>query len=173
MIFRATCIRSAAIVAAVLSFGAWAALPLSWERVNRWIERSFPEVPRVTTAELVRELEASPELLLLDVRTEEEFAVSHLRGARRVEPGSGAAVLAGVGKDREIVTYCSVGWRSAKFAEALRENGYRRVRNLQGSIFQWANEGRPVVRDGLEVSKVHPYDAKWGAMLDARLHSRR
>ena len=32
-------------------------------------------------------------------------------------------------------------------------------------IFEWANEGRPVVRDGREVEAVHPYDAVWGRLL--------
>ena len=38
--------------------------------------------------------------------------------------------------------------------------------NMEGSIFKWANEGRPVYRDGERVEKVHPYNETWGRLLD-------
>jgi hypothetical protein len=40
------------------------------------------------------------------------------------------------------------------------------VRNLDGSIFAWANEGRPLERNGQPAQLVHPYDALWGKLLD-------
>ena len=52
----------------------------------------------------------------------------------------------GIAKDAPIVTYCSVGYRSGKMAERLQAAGYTNVRNLEGSIFKWANEHRPLVR---------------------------
>jgi hypothetical protein len=39
------------------------------------------------------------------------------------------------------------------------------VQNLEGSIFQWANEHRPLVRDGQRETRVHPYNAVWGRLL--------
>ncbi len=109
--------------------------------------------------------------MLVDVRTPEEFAVSHLAGARRVDPEAGAEALAALPRDTAIVVYCSVGWRSAAFAERLRAAGFTHVQNLQGSIFAWANEDRPVVRDGQAVRAVHPYDAVWGRLLRPELHA--
>ncbi len=64
------------------------------------------------------------------------------------------------------MTYCSVGFRSGAFAQTLQEAGYTRVENLEGSIFKWANEGRPVFQDGRRVEKVHPYNDAWGKLLD-------
>ena len=43
------------------------------------------------------------------------------------------------------MTYCAVGYRSAEMATQLRAAGFTNVRNLEGSIFQWANEHRPLV----------------------------
>ena len=46
------------------------------------------------------------------------------------------------------------------------------VYNLKGSIFKWANEGRPVVdSSGQAVSKVHPYSAVWGKCLNSELRA--
>jgi 3-mercaptopyruvate sulfurtransferase SseA len=73
-------------------------------------------------------------------------------------------------KDVPVVTYCAVGYRSAEFATRLRAAGFTHVQNLEGSIFQWANEHRPLVRDGTSASRVHPYSKSWGRLLadDAR-----
>ena len=103
--------------------------------------------------------------MLLDVREPAEYAVSHLAGARQVEPGTDPATL-DLPMDSRVVTYCSVGYRSADYGRTLRRAGFTDVRNLEGSIFQWANEGRPIVRgDGQPARKVHPYNKTWGLLL--------
>ncbi len=136
-----------------------------WELARREIARKFPSVPHLTTAQLAAELGSPRAPLLLDIRTRAEFEVSHLAGARHVEPESDLSSLP-VGKETPIVTYCSVGYRSAAFAARLQKAGYTHVRNLEGSIFQWANEGRSLVRDGRRTDKVHPYNRVWGRLLN-------
>ncbi len=140
---------------------------IGWRLVNAKIRREFPDVARLQTSELADMLNNPREQkpLLLDVRTKAEFDVSHLAGATRVEPGSDASKLS-LPKDTPIVTYCSVGYRSAAMAKKLRDAGYTHVRNLEGSIFRWANEDRPLVREGHPTDKVHPYNALWGMLLD-------
>jgi rhodanese-related sulfurtransferase len=108
--------------------------------------------------------------LLLDVRTREEFEVSHLRGAVHVPPDAAASVLREP-KDRPVVTYCSVGYRSGGFAQKLHAAGFTNVANLEGSIFRWANEGRPVFRGSQEVTEVHPYNRTWGLLLRRKLRA--
>lgn len=138
----------------------------SLEMVKAEIRRKYPKVRTLSTADLALELDQGRELVLLDVRTAGEFAVSHLPGARQVDPG--AETIQGLARDAEIVTYCSVGYRSAGLAEKLREQGFANVRNLEGSIFAWFNEGRPVYRKGKRVAEVHPYDAMWGQLLQEK-----
>lgn len=127
----------------------------------------------MTTQELARRMaegDASVPLLI-DVRTRQEYQVSHLPGAVW---GEGPRQLENILKERTkhdvIVLYCSVGVRSSRAAARLIKSGYRRVFNLQGSIFQWANERRPVLRDGKPVDVVHPYDERWGVLLDSQFH---
>jgi 3-mercaptopyruvate sulfurtransferase SseA len=69
------------------------------------------------------------------------------------------------------VTYCSVGYRSGAFAKKLQTTGYTNVKNMSGSIFRWANEGRPVERDDHRVEKVHPYNSVWGKLLKPQLRA--
>ncbi len=145
-----------------------------WDSLKREIRNEFPTVSTITTDELAEWLNTPerPQLLLLDARSQEEFRVSHLRGAESV-PSQGEAleVLESTREDRRIVVYCSVGYRSAALVEALQERGFGEVYNLEGSIFEWANQGRPVFREGQQVGKVHPYDEKWGRFLNRNLWS--
>lgn len=141
---------------------------LTWTAVRRAIESAYPKVPAITTDSLARRL-ADPTLsapVLLDARTPEEYAVSHLKGAVRVDPSAKAfPALDTLSRRAPIVVYCSVGYRSAGVAERLRKAGFVNVSNLKGSIFRWANEGRPVYREGKVVREVHPYDRLWGRLL--------
>ncbi len=140
---------------------------IGWGLVNAKIRSEFPDVPRMDTSELAAALNdlKQPKPLLLDVRTQAEFDISHLAGATRVEPGADVTTLA-LSKDKPIVTYCSVGYRSAALAKKLRDGGYTNVTNLEGSIFRWANENRPLVHDSQPTDKVHPYNGVWGMLVD-------
>jgi rhodanese-related sulfurtransferase len=144
---------------------------MNWPAVKKMIHKKFPGIPTVTTGELAEWLAAGPRPpLLLDGRAPREFAVSHLAGARLAPTAEEALhTLADAGKDDPIVVYCSVGYRSAAIVKRLMAEGFTHVRNLDGSLFQWANEGRPVYRDGRMVAEVHPFDDKWGVLLDRTL----
>ncbi len=150
-----------------------------WSAVASMIRANIGDVPHITTDSLAARLEAdtpgdssvSPPVLLLDARQPEEYAVSHLPGAVRVDPGATSFPdLDSVSPERPIVVYCSVGYRSAEMTKRLREKGYA-ASNLRGSIFRWANEGRPVVRGDSTVRDVHPYDDTWGDLLNPDLRA--
>lgn len=115
----------------------------------------------------VTQLRQLPNPVLLDAREAPEFAVSHLRGARLVgyETFSLAAVH-DVPKNAPIVVYCSVGARSEKIGAQLQQAGFTNVRNLYGGIFEWVNEGQPVVNAAQEpTNRVHAYSRTWGVWL--------
>jgi rhodanese-related sulfurtransferase len=138
-----------------------------WPTLKRTIRSRFPEVRQISTHELRTSLAEKLAPLLIDARTETEFRISHLRHARRAETVQEAlTMLAGEPKDRAIVVYCSVGYRSSALARELMRAGYSNIANLEGSIFEWANKGWPVYRGDVEVAVVHPYDTSWGKLLE-------
>ncbi len=160
-------------LSAAWAFGGPMGGKLTWESVFAWIQRDWPGVPQMTTEELARRL-ASPDErpVLLDARSRDEFAVSHLPGAVWAgTPAQIRKVLGEAPKVRAVVLYCSVGVRSSKAAATLTKDGRGNVFNLRGSIFQWANEGRPIERDGMPAKAVHPYNRKWGELLDPKLRA--
>ena len=162
-------------IAATMSSGLLTAAPeeaISWVEIFARIERQWPEVPQMSTQELAQRMadDGDSRPLLIDVRTRREYEVSHLPGAVWAETSRQIEEVLGRRSKHVIVLYCSAGIRSSKAAARLIKSGRTNVFNLQGSIFQWANERRPIVHDGKEVYVVHPYDDLWGVLLDSQLH---
>lgn len=141
--------------------------PLGWTVIKQAIRRKFPRVQHISTETLATLLAPAAEKpILLDTRTAAEYAVSHLASARLVDPHRQDFSDFDLPQDAAIVTYCSVGYRSSAIAERLQAAGYTHVANLEGSIFEWANQSRPVYRHGEAVQQVHPYNALWRHLLD-------
>ena len=118
---------------------------------------------------VMRANDTASDIVLLDARSATEFKVSHLPGA--ILAGNTRAALEALAASdpgRTVVVYCSVGYRSSRLAEKLRARGIENVFNLEGSLFQWANEGRPLYRGDERVYEAHPYDEEWGELLDRR-----
>ena len=128
----------------------------------------FPDVSHLAPSSLdawVRD-EQRASAQLLDARSEEEFVVSHLPGARRIDPESSApAALSALGPNRPVVVYCSAGYRGATLARLLQNAGRRDVWNLEGGIFAWANAGLPLECAGQPAQRVHPYSRLFSRLL--------
>jgi rhodanese-related sulfurtransferase len=146
---------------------------VTWDAVFAWIQRDWPEVSQMSTRELAQRMAAKNGAtpLLIDVRTREEYEVSHLPGAIWAQtPSQIASAMRAASDQKPIVLYCSVGVRSSRAAAKLMESRRANVFNLQGSIFQWANEGRPLMANDRAVHVVHPYNERWGDLLNPELH---
>ena len=144
------------------------------EKMKALVHERFPTVRHLTSAELASWLADTHRVqpLLLDVRTRVEFDVSHLPGARHVDPDIPAAQLVPtIPAGQPVVVYCSVGYRSADCATRLLKAGFTNVTNLEGSIFQWANEGRPIEAGGRPATQVHPYSSSFGKLLKPELRA--
>ena len=91
---------------------------------------------------------AKKDVVLVDVRTADEFAAGHIEGALNSDWNS-EGFLNDVsrqlqGRRPKLAVYCRGGRRSAAAADALCAAGYR-VYNLSGGILAWEGAGRAVV----------------------------
>ena len=81
--------------------------------------------------------ETAPKYLLLDAREKNEFQVSHMKDARWVGYDDfNLDRVSDIPKDSAIVVYCSVGYRSEKVTQQMRDAGFTNVHNLYGGIFE-------------------------------------
>lgn len=108
------------------------------------------------------------EVIIFDARKREEFEVSHIKEARYIGYDDfDEARIADIPKDAKIVVYCSIGYRSEKIGNKLKQLGYSRVYNLYGSLFEWVNRGYEVYdSSGKPVKKIHGYNEKWSKWID-------
>jgi len=121
-----------ALLAALLAFPALAAGPASI-------------APKALGARIAW---ADQSLVVLDVRTPEEFAAGHLPGAINIphtELASRVAELEG-SRDNDIVVYCRSGARAATALGVLEKSGFKRLFHLEGDYTRWSEEKRPVVK---------------------------
>lgn len=134
------------------------------QKVNSLINFS---VPTMSVDELAKNKD---DVFIFDTRELPEFEVSHIKGAKYLGyKGFEKSRLEGVPKDAKIVLYCSVGYRSEKIGEQLQELGYKNIYNLYGSIFEWVNQGHPVVdKNETPSKKVHTYNKKWSKWVDGQ-----
>jgi rhodanese-related sulfurtransferase len=164
------------IAAASVSSFFFGLFGVSWESVDEKIQSEFPGVQSVSTDVLFARYEASDAKLpiIIDVREDGEFRVSHLDDALHLESAEAiSSVIAerGLGKDTEIIVYCSVGYRSASVAADLQARGFTKVLNLEHSLFEWANKGYPMTSESGSTDKVHPFNKAWSVLVDDSLHA--
>jgi len=83
-------------------------------------------------------------VLLVDVRSAEEFAEGHLDGAVNIEWDQTDALIAAIGTDkqRQVVFYCRSGNRVNKSMAVLETYGYTNIFNATG--FEALQATKPV-----------------------------
>ena len=86
------------------------------------------------------------DLVVLDVRTPEEFAEGHLEGAVLVDfyDADFADQLAALDPDVPYLLYCRSGNRSGETLGVMEQLGFTSVADVDGGIVAWADAGLPV-----------------------------
>jgi rhodanese-related sulfurtransferase len=108
-------------------------------------------IPVIAAEELKEKIARGDKFYLLDARPKEAYDVSHIRRARRVGyKDFGPEKVWMLNRDTEIVVYCSMGFRSEQVGRYMLMMGFKNVRNLYGSIYEWANNDGEVVDNNNE-----------------------
>jgi len=82
--------------------------------------------------------------LILDVRSEGEYASGHVPTAKNISVDTLASRLNEVPKDVDVYVYCESGKRSTRAAEMLAEAGYDKVHNMRASMRGWRAANYPI-----------------------------
>ncbi len=152
--------------------GAAAKEPFSLSAIQAKVRTDFGTVSHLGTEALAK-LIGQDRVVLFDVREKSEFAVSRIAGAVRVDPGiSRSGFLERLKRSirsKAVVFYCSVGVRSSQLARrvqaALKARGAAAIHNLDGGIFRWHGERKPLTDHLGATPFVHPYDRRWGKLV--------
>ncbi len=88
-----------------------------------------------------------PGVIIVDVRTPEEFASGHIEGALNIDFNSGnfANEITRLNPSETYAVYCRSGSRSGQAASIMHKAGFHDVSNLNGGVIDWTNDGLPLV----------------------------
>ncbi|HNL65653.1 MAG TPA: rhodanese-like domain-containing protein, partial [Ferruginibacter sp.] len=97
--------------------------------------------------EFEKQLNATPNAQVLDVRTQDEYLSGHLKNALLADwtdPNEFQRRIAFIDKHKPLFVYCLSGGRSAAAAARLRKMGYENVYELRGGTNAWRAAGKPL-----------------------------
>lgn len=102
---------------------------------------------KLEPAAFEKELQTSgAQAVLVDVRTPEEFNTGHLQGAQNIDfrAADFEAQISKLDPSKTVFLYCASGGRSEEAATMLTRKGFKSIREMQGGIIAWRNNGLPL-----------------------------
>ncbi|OGT46885.1 MAG: hypothetical protein A3E83_09005 [Gammaproteobacteria bacterium RIFCSPHIGHO2_12_FULL_41_20] len=101
-------------------------------------------IPEISVQELAALQKSGKDLLILDVRNPDEYAICNI-GGLLIPANEVSARLQELNPDKHTIIHCHGGGRSRRVTEFLINHGFKRVFNLKGGITAWAKEIDPTM----------------------------
>ncbi|MBN2007443.1 MAG: rhodanese-like domain-containing protein [Anaerolineae bacterium] len=98
-------------------------------------------LPAELTPKRAEELRATGEIVIIDVREPEEYAVGRIPGATLIPLGELAKRTDEVPTDKPVVMVCRSGNRSAEAVKILQKAGFTNIHNMTGGMIEWTAAG--------------------------------
>ena len=104
-----------------------------------------PTIAHIDQNTLVERMQGGNAPLVIDMRTEKEYATGHVAGAINIPYSHLVKFLTEVPADKEdeVVLYCETGVLAEKAINLLRKGGWKKLYHLQGNMQEWRKAGLP------------------------------
>jgi rhodanese-related sulfurtransferase len=102
-------------------------------------------LPMTIDAKTVNSLRNNPNVVLIDVREDYEFAAGHIPEATLIPLGQLGSRLNEIPKDKTVVAVCRSGNRSGQATQLLRQAGFD-AHNMDGGMISWEQAGFDIQR---------------------------
>lgn len=98
------------------------------------------------TAKAAAEILAKGDVIVLDVRTADEFAEGHIKGAENIDflDDQFKTRAAKLDPEKTYLVHCQVGGRSTQSLKPLQDLGIKNLIHLDGGFGSWKESGLPV-----------------------------
>ena len=99
----------------------------------------------LSPAEFAETMKKTPNALLVDVRTPDEFSKGHLVNAKNIDWNGSTfdKEISSIDKSKPVFVYCLSGGRSGQAASKMRADGFTLVYELDGGIMKWRGANLP------------------------------
>lgn len=113
-------------------------LLLSLNACSQQADNSYVNIDNKAFAEKMKD----EQVIVLDVRTPDEFRQGHIPGAELIDylAPDFSTRIASLDKNKTYLVYCAAGSRSAKASDIMTKNGFKNIYNLQGGYNAWNGE---------------------------------
>ncbi len=119
------------------------------------------DIPFVEAKDLMVQMQQkSYTAILVDARSQLEQATSMIPGAvpKHVFEENKRNF-----RDKEIITYCTIGGRSSAYSRELMAQGFKST-SLKGGVLAWAQEKGSFTLEGKDTKKVHFLNDAWNIL---------
>ena len=101
-------------------------------------------LPRDVDVQTTAALREQPDVMILDVREQDEWNAGHIPGAVFMPMGEVPNRLSEIPTDKTVIVQCRSGNRSSQVTDFLVKQGFTNVHNMSGGINAWQSAGLPV-----------------------------
>ncbi len=136
------CLLAGVLLAGMTEAGSHSAEPKAKQNTGA------NSVKNMNAAEAKTLLKENKKVIVLDVRTPEEFAAGHIAGATNVNfrASDFRQKLESLPKDKAYLVHCASGGRSSKARDMMKGLNFQQIYHLDGGITAWEKAGNPVVK---------------------------
>ena len=108
---------------------------------------SLGDVSTISVEQAVAKLKKDPKIVVVDIRTPEEFASGHIEGAINIDINSDdfAKDLAKLDRKKTYLMHCQSGGRSSASIPVWERLDFEKVLHLSAGTLGWAKEKQPLV----------------------------
>jgi len=101
---------------------------------------------KVTPDEAQKLIQQKKDLVILDVRTPEEFAAGHIAGAKNLDFHGDDFLqkLKSLDKSKDYLVHCMAGGRSAQAVKKMEQEHFQTIYHMNGGLSAWKEAGKPV-----------------------------
>jgi rhodanese-related sulfurtransferase len=101
-------------------------------------------LPRDVDVQTAAALRAQPDVVILDVREQNEWDAGHIPGAVFMPMSEVPNRISEIPKDKTVIVQCRSGNRSDQVTAFLEQQGFTNIHNMSGGINAWQAAGLPV-----------------------------
>src|ERR1041384_1776217 len=113
-------------------------------RAQTVADQAGPQARNISIADADKLLKENKAVVVLDVRTADEYKAGHIPGAKNVDfyQPDFKAKLAGLDRDQTYLVHCKSGGRSAKTEALMKDLKFKSILHLNDGFSKWEAAGK-------------------------------
>lgn len=114
--------------------------------VSLFAEPAATAPKNVTVNEAEKLIKEDPKVVVLDVRTPEEFKAGHIAGAKNIDFNGDnfERQIAALDKSKTYIVHCAAGGRSSQACKIIEQVKLPSVYHMNEGFKTWEKAGKPV-----------------------------